>query len=81
MITANGVLISWDTFETKSDLKVSTSANSEEILLMDSAIFLKFELIDETFIFSPFGELLGHWVGDNCYDENGNVVMTRQIMK
>lgn len=36
---------------------------------------------DETFIFSPFGELLGHWVGDNCYDENGNVVMTRQIMK
>lgn len=36
---------------------------------------------DETFIFSPFGELLGHWVGDNCYDENGNVVMTRKIMK
>ncbi len=36
---------------------------------------------DETFIFSPFGELLGHWVGENCYDENGNVVMTRKIMK
>ena len=35
----------------------------------------------ETFIFSPFGGLLGHWVGDNCYDENGNVVMTRKIMK
>lgn len=36
---------------------------------------------DETFIFSPLGELLGHWIGNNCYDENGNIVMTRQIMK
>ena len=36
---------------------------------------------DETFIFSPFGKLLAHWVGNNCYDENGNVVMTRKIMK
>lgn len=35
----------------------------------------------ETFIFSPFGELLGHWVGNNCYDENGNIVMTREIVK
>ena len=36
---------------------------------------------DETYIFSPFGELLGHWVGDKCYDENGKVVMTREIIK
>lgn len=36
---------------------------------------------DETYIFSSFGELLAHWVGDNCYDENGNIVMTRKIMK
>ena len=36
---------------------------------------------NETFIFSPFGELLGHWVGKNCYDINGNIVMTREIMK
>ena len=36
---------------------------------------------DETFIFSPLGELLGHWVGSNCYDEKGNIVMTRKIMK
>lgn len=36
---------------------------------------------DETFIFSPLGELLGHWIGDNCYDENGDIVMTRKIMK
>ena len=36
---------------------------------------------DETFIFSPFGELLAHWVREKCYDENGNIVMTRTIMK
>lgn len=36
---------------------------------------------EETFIFSPLGELLGHWIGENCYDENGNIVMTRKIMK
>ncbi len=36
---------------------------------------------DETFIFSPHGKLLGHWVGEKCYDENNNVVMTRQILK
>lgn len=35
----------------------------------------------ETFIFSPFGELLGHWIGENCYDENGNIVMRRKIVK
>ena len=35
----------------------------------------------ETFIFSPFGRLIGHWVGQNCYDENGNVIMTRKILK
>ncbi|MBR1460730.1 hypothetical protein IJ596_03745 [bacterium] len=36
---------------------------------------------EETFIFSPQGQLLGHWLGENCYDENNNVVMTRQILK
>ncbi len=36
---------------------------------------------NETFIFSPFGELLGHWVGQNCYGKDGNIVMTRKIMK
>ena len=35
----------------------------------------------ETFIFSPLGELLGHWVGQNCYDEKGNIVMTRKILE
>lgn len=36
---------------------------------------------DETFIFNPFGKLLGHWIKQNCYDENGNVIMTRKIFK
>lgn len=36
---------------------------------------------DETFIFSPLGQLLGHWIGEKCYDENGIVIMTRKIMK
>lgn len=34
----------------------------------------------ETFIFSQYGKLLGHWVGENCYDEFGNIVMTRKIL-
>ena len=36
---------------------------------------------DETFIFNPQGKLLGHWLGTNCYDENGTILMTRKIMK
>ena len=36
---------------------------------------------NETFIFSPFGKLIGHWVGTNCYDENGIIIMTRKILK
>ena len=36
---------------------------------------------NETYIFNPHGKLLGHWVGEKCFDENGNVVMTRQILK
>lgn len=35
----------------------------------------------ETFIFNDSGKLLAHWVGRNCYDENNNIVMTRQIYK
>lgn len=36
---------------------------------------------DETFIFNPLGQLLGHWLGEKCYNDNGDVVMTRKIMK
>lgn len=35
----------------------------------------------ETFIFSPLGQLLGHWIDEKCYDENGNVVLTRNVLK
>ena len=35
----------------------------------------------ETYIFNPLGQLLGHWLGANCYNENGKVIMTRKIMK
>ena len=36
---------------------------------------------NETFIFSPLGKLLGHWLDENCYDESKNVIMTRKIVK
>ena len=35
----------------------------------------------ESFIFTPDGKLLAHWLGNNCYDENNNVIMKRQIIK
>lgn len=34
---------------------------------------------NETFIFSVSGKLLAHWVGEKCFDENNNVIMTRRI--
>ena len=34
----------------------------------------------ESFIFSPEGKFLAHWLGNSCYDENNNVIMTRNIM-
>lgn len=34
----------------------------------------------ESFIFNPRGKLLAHWLGNNCYDEYNNVIMTRKIM-
>lgn len=36
---------------------------------------------DETFIYEPDGKLIAHWLGTRCYDENGNVIMTREILK
>ncbi len=36
---------------------------------------------DETFIFTPSGTLIAHWVGKNCFDKNGNIIMTRNIEK
>lgn len=36
---------------------------------------------NETFIFKPTGELIAHWINDKCYDENNNIIMTRNILK
>ena len=35
----------------------------------------------ESFIFSPNGKLLAHWLGNNCYDEYNHIIMTRKIMQ
>lgn len=33
----------------------------------------------ESFIYSTNGKLLGHWVGNLCFDEQNNIVMTRKL--
>lgn len=35
---------------------------------------------EESYIFTPEGKLLAHWLGNNCYDESDNIIMTRKIM-
>ena len=35
----------------------------------------------ETYIYSPNGRLIAHWVGANGYDESGQIVMTRQFVE
>jgi len=32
---------------------------------------------DESFVFRPSGELMGHWKGKICYDKDGNVICKR----
>ncbi len=34
---------------------------------------------DETFIYTPHGELIAHWQGQYCYDKNNNIIMSRKI--
>ncbi len=34
---------------------------------------------EETFIYTPSGKFIAHWLYQNCYDENNNIIMTRQI--
>lgn len=34
----------------------------------------------ETYIFSPNGKLIAHWIKENGYDENGNIIMTRKYL-
>ena len=33
---------------------------------------------EESFIYSPDGKLIAHWVGLNCYDSSNRLVMTRK---
>ncbi len=33
----------------------------------------------ESFIFSSEGKLIAHWKNNTCYDESGNIIMTRKI--
>lgn len=33
----------------------------------------------ETYIYTPSGKLLAHWVGKNCYNAAGEIIMTRQV--
>lgn len=35
---------------------------------------------NESYIYSSQGKLLGHWIDGTCYDEQGNVIMTRKTM-
>ena len=35
---------------------------------------------NESYIYDKEGKLLAHWIGNNCYDENSNIIMTRKIM-
>lgn len=35
---------------------------------------------NETFIFDKNDKLLAHWVGENCYDEDGNIIMKRKFV-
>ena len=35
----------------------------------------------ESFLFTADGKLLAHWLGNNCYDENNNIIMTRKVVK
>lgn len=33
---------------------------------------------EETFIYTPAGKLVAHWIGPNAYDEDNNIIMTRE---
>lgn len=35
---------------------------------------------NESFVFSPEGKLIAHWIGNLCYDSSNNVIMTRKIL-
>ena len=36
---------------------------------------------EETFIYSPNGRLIAHWLKESAYDEDGNIIMQRKYSK
>ena len=36
---------------------------------------------EETFIYTPDGKLIAHWLRDKAFDEHGNVIMTRKYFE
>lgn len=36
---------------------------------------------NETYIFKPDGTLIAHWLGQYCYNEAGNIIMSRKIVE
>ena len=36
---------------------------------------------EETFIYSPNGRLIAHWLRENAYDEDGNIIMQRKYAR
>ena len=35
----------------------------------------------EAYLYSPDGVLLAHWIGENGYNENGEIIMTRKFVE
>lgn len=35
----------------------------------------------ETYLYDNKSKLIAHWVGENGYDENGNIIMTRKFLE
>lgn len=36
---------------------------------------------EETYIYTPQGKLIAHWLGTKAYDENNNIIMTRKYIR
>ena len=36
---------------------------------------------NESFIFSPEGKLIAHWMNTICYDKDNNIIMTRKMVE
>ncbi len=54
----------------RKGIKYYKNGDLEEIFLIISS--------KEQFIFDKNKKLIAHWIGNNCYDEQGKLVMTRK---